>query len=53
MVRVEKGEIYDAYYEHALYVADYGDYQVVVGKEYPSVVGLPAHYYLVEHFKLW
>lgn len=52
IVRVEKGEIYDATYKHAIYIADYGDFQVVVGREIPSVVGLPAHYWLVEHLKL-
>jgi len=50
IVRVEEGEIYDAIYRKVLYIADYGDYQVVVGLEIPSVVGLPAHYWLVEHF---
>lgn len=49
---VYRVEVVDGDFEHVLYIADYGNYQVVVGKEYPSVVRLPAHYYLVEHFKL-
>jgi len=50
IVRVEEGEIYDATYRNVLYIADYGDCQVVVGLEIPFAAGLPALYLLVEHF---